>query len=48
MDELVELGLNMNAAKIIVLERQQRGGYKSFLDFKKRTQLPLHIYRHLL
>ncbi len=48
MDELVSLGLHLNAAKIIVLERQQRGGYKSFLDFKKRTKLPLHIYRHIL
>ncbi|MGL4500379.1 MAG: helix-hairpin-helix domain-containing protein [Planktothrix sp.] len=48
MDELVSLGLHINAAKIIVLERQQRGSYKSFLDFKKRAKLPLHLYRHLL
>lgn len=48
MDELVSLGLHINAAKIIVLERQQRGSYKSFLDFKKRSKLPLHLYRHLL
>lgn len=48
MDELVSLGLQINAAKIIVLERQQRGSYKSFLDFKKRSKLPLHLYRHLL
>ncbi|VXD21597.1 conserved hypothetical protein [Planktothrix serta PCC 8927] len=48
IDELVNLGLPINAAKIIALERQQRGGYKSFLDFKKRTQLPLHLYRHIL
>ena len=48
IDELVSLGLHINAAKIIILERQQRGGYKSFLDFKKRTKLPLNIYRHIL
>ncbi len=48
IDELVSLGLHINAAKIIVLERQQRGGYKSFLDFKNRTKLPLNIYRHIL
>lgn len=48
IDELVSLGLHLNAAKIIVLERQQRGSYKSFLDFKKRSKLPLHLYRHIL
>lgn len=47
IDELVACGLDGAIAEKIVAERQRRGDYKSLVDVKQRTGLPLKTYLHL-
>ena len=47
IDELIACGLDGAIAEKIVAERQRRGDYKSLVDVKQRTGLPLTTYRHL-
>ncbi|MEH2283965.1 MAG: helix-hairpin-helix domain-containing protein [Nostoc sp.] len=46
-EELITCGLDGAIAEQIVAERQQRGEYKSLIDVKQRTGLPLTTYRHI-
>ncbi|WP_445631221.1 helix-hairpin-helix domain-containing protein [Nostoc sp. DSM 114167] len=46
-DELITCGLDGAIAEQIVVERQQRGEYKSLIDVKQRTGLPFNTYRHI-
>jgi DNA uptake protein ComE-like DNA-binding protein len=48
MSELIELGIDRDSAAVIVDERQLRGTYRSLLDVKKRTGLPLSLYKHII
>jgi DNA uptake protein ComE-like DNA-binding protein len=46
-EELIRDGLDRNVAERIVRERQKQGEYKSVVDVKRRTGLPLDSYRHI-
>ncbi len=46
--ELVELGLDSNSAKVICTERQLHGAYRSLIEVKRRTGLPINLYKHLI
>ena len=35
-------------AEKIIAERQRKGDYKSLVDVKQRTGLPLSTYRHIV
>lgn len=48
LDELINNGIDRQKAEKIVLERNKNGAYKSLLDVKKRTGIPISIYRHLI
>ncbi|MBD2395326.1 helix-hairpin-helix domain-containing protein [Cyanobacterium aponinum FACHB-4101] len=48
IQELVSHGIDDVNAEKIVSERNQKGAYKSLLDVKKRTGIPINIYRHLV
>jgi DNA uptake protein ComE-like DNA-binding protein len=48
MSELVELGLDRNSATIICNERQTNGAYRSLVEVKRRTGLPIALYKHLI
>ncbi len=48
MSELVELGLDRNSAAIICHERQTHGAYRSLVEVKRRTGLPIALYKHLI
>jgi Helix-hairpin-helix motif len=48
MSELVELGLDRDSATIIRNERQLHGAYRSLVEVKRRTQLPINLYKHLI
>jgi DNA uptake protein ComE-like DNA-binding protein len=48
MSELVELGLDRNSAAIICHERQIHGAYRSLVEVKRRTGLPIALYKHLI
>ncbi|GEM_PF-450053 len=48
VEELMTFNLSLDHAQIIVKERNQRGKYKSLLEVKKRTGIPLEIYNHLV
>jgi hypothetical protein len=48
MSELVELGLDRSSANIICEERQLHGAYRSLVEVKRRTGLPIAVYKHLL
>lgn len=48
MSELVELGLDRNSAEVICNERQLHGAYRSLVEVKRRTGLPLALYKHLI
>ncbi|BAQ64888.1 helix-hairpin-helix domain-containing protein [Geminocystis sp. NIES-3709] len=48
VDELISYNIDENSAKKIVLERTEKGQYKSLLDVRKRTGIPIQIYRHLV
>ncbi|MBN3962800.1 helix-hairpin-helix domain-containing protein [Nostoc sp. NMS8] len=45
--ELIACGLDGAIAEQIVAERQRRGEYKSLIDVKQRTGLPLTTYQHI-
>ena len=46
-DELIGLGLDAKMATAIVIEREQRGEFKSIMDIKKRTGVPFSAFKHL-
>lgn len=46
--ELINHGVDANSANKIILERNENGQYKSLLDVRKRTKIPIHVYRHLV
>lgn len=48
MSELIELGIDRDSAAVIVDERQLRGAYRSLLDVKRRTGLPIRLYKHIV
>lgn len=48
ISELVACGLDSAVAMKIVTEREQRGDYKTVIDVKRRTGLPLKFYRQIL
>ena len=48
LSELVELGLDRNSAAIICNERQLHGAYRSLVEVKRRTGLPINLYKHLI
>lgn len=48
MSELVELGLDRNSAIVICNERQLHGAYRSLVEVKRRTGLPINLYKHLI
>jgi DNA uptake protein ComE-like DNA-binding protein len=45
--ELVACGLDVAIAEKIVVERERKGDYKSLVEVKLRTGLPLSTYRHM-
>lgn len=47
LEELITVGLQQEVAQKIVNERK-RGEYKSVIDVKRRTQLPLAAYRQII
>lgn len=47
VDDLIDLGIEPNAAKAIAGERQLHGEFKSIMDIKRRTGIPFSAYRHL-
>ncbi len=48
ISELVACGIDSAVAMKIVNEREQRGDYKTAIDVKRRTGLPLKFYRQIL
>ncbi len=48
MSELVELGLDRTSAEVICNERQLHGAYRSLVEVKRRTGLPINLYKHLI
>jgi uncharacterized protein with PQ loop repeat len=48
MSELVELGLDRQSAEVICNERQLHGAYRSLVEVKRRTGVPISSYKHLL
>ncbi|WP_026097403.1 helix-hairpin-helix domain-containing protein [Baaleninema simplex] len=47
VEELMVAGLDRNVALTIVRERQ-KGEFKSVMDLKRRTKLPLKTFQHLM
>ena len=45
---LIDLGIDQESAHKIVLERKENGQYHSLLDVRKRTGIPINVYRHLV
>ncbi len=48
ISELIELGLDRDSAAVICTERQRNGAYRSLVEVKRRTGLPIAIYKHLI
>lgn len=48
MSALMELGLDRDSATVICHERQLHGAYRSLVEVKRRTGLPLSLYKHLI
>lgn len=48
MSELIELGLDRSSAMVICNERQLNGAYRSLVEVKRRTGLPINLYKHLI
>jgi Helix-hairpin-helix motif len=46
--ELIELGLDRSSAEVICNERQLHGAYRSLIEVKRRTGLPINLYKHLI
>lgn len=47
-EQLIVYGIDQVSAKKIISERNSKGAYKSLLDVRKRTGIPINIYRHLV
>ena len=47
VEELMSHNIDEKSALKICLERQNNGDYHSLLDVKKRTGIPINVYRHL-
>jgi hypothetical protein len=48
LSELIELGLDRSSAILICNERQINGAYRSLVEVKRRTGLPINLYKHLI
>ncbi len=48
VEELMGHSIDEKSAIKIVLERKRKGQYQSLLDVKKRTGIPINVYRHLV
>jgi hypothetical protein len=48
MSELIELGLDRDSATKICNEREMHGAYRSLVEVKRRTGLPINRYKHLI
>jgi DNA uptake protein ComE-like DNA-binding protein len=48
VSELIELGLDRDSAAAICTERQRNGAYRSLVEVKRRTGLPIALYKHLI
>jgi Helix-hairpin-helix motif len=48
ISELIELGLDRDTAAVICNERQLHGSYRSLIEVKRRTGLPINLYKHLI
>ena len=48
MSELIELGLDRASATVICDERHLHGAYRSLIEVKRRTGLPISLYKHLI
>jgi Helix-hairpin-helix motif len=48
ISELIELGLDRSTAAVICNERQLHGSYRSLVEVKRRTGLPINLYKHLI
>ncbi len=48
LSELIELGLDRSSAAVICTERQRNGAYRSLVEVKRRTGLPISLYKHLI
>ena len=47
VEQLIAYNIDREQAEKIVAERSNRGTYQSLLDVRKRTGIPLSVYRHL-
>lgn len=48
VEELINHGIEPANAEKIVAERTNRGTYKSLVDVRKRTGIPISVYQHLV
>lgn len=48
VEELMTYNMSENDAQKIVLERTKKGQFTSLLDVRKRTGIPIQVYRHLV
>lgn len=46
--ELVEVGISADIAGKIIVERDKNGYYRSVIDVKNRTGIPIRYYQHLI
>ncbi|MFM2304764.1 MAG: hypothetical protein RLZZ135_2176 [Cyanobacteriota bacterium] len=45
---LSELGLDRASAEVICQQRQLHGAYRSLVEVKRQTGLPIGLYKHLI
>jgi DNA uptake protein ComE-like DNA-binding protein len=48
VEELINCDINPEAAAKIVSERNSGGAYKSLIDVRNRTGIPISVYKHLV
>ena len=48
VEELISHNIDRLSAEKIVAERTNGGTYKSLIDVRKRTGIPINVYRHLV
>ncbi len=48
ISQLIELGVDRVNAEVICNERQLNGAYRSLIEVKRRTGLPINLYKHLI
>ncbi len=46
--ELIDHGIPAHHAEYIVMEREKNGQFKSLVSVRKRTNIPISVYRHLV